>query len=256
MFFSSHTFSSLHACSRAVSGSPIYVSDKPGAHNADLIKSLCVAGRALRCHNPARPTTASVFRNPTTRPGLFKIANVTTNGGGVLGVFNLRGDPSLREPAVGWVSAAEAVESANGEYAAYFAKSKTCKRVGRDEKVPVVIFSGDAEVVTFVRIQKSSPGGIFVGCIGLLGKLNGSVIVETASFSGGKLFTAKLWAAGVVGFYLESGVGNAIDSIESVSVNGNVVYNGTRTVNSTVWSEGTNVVAIDCCIGGNEAVRP
>src|SRR4029077_2855050 len=36
MFHATHPFAFFHAAARALSGGPIYVSDKPGNHNPDL----------------------------------------------------------------------------------------------------------------------------------------------------------------------------------------------------------------------------
>ncbi|MCI18628.1 putative galactinol-sucrose galactosyltransferase 2-like, partial [Trifolium medium] len=60
-----HPAAEYHAAARAISGGPIYVSDKPGRHNFDLLKKLVLPdGSVLRAQLPARPTLDSLFVDP------------------------------------------------------------------------------------------------------------------------------------------------------------------------------------------------
>lgn len=64
MFQSKHPGADLHAAARAVSGGPVYVSDRPGNHNFDVLKQLVLPdGSILRAQIPARPTRDSLFQN-------------------------------------------------------------------------------------------------------------------------------------------------------------------------------------------------
>ncbi|MDX2077868.1 MAG: Sip1-related alpha-galactosidase [bacterium] len=90
MFQSAHPVGGFHAAGRAVSGSPIYVSDKPDAHNFDLLKKLVLAdGRVLRPIDIGRPTPDCLFHDPTQEDVLLKIYNRNAIGA-VLGVFNAK----------------------------------------------------------------------------------------------------------------------------------------------------------------------
>ncbi|CAL5207696.1 unnamed protein product [Lathyrus oleraceus] len=92
MFHSLHPAAEYHAAARAISGGPIYVSDKPGRHNFDLLKKLVLPdGSVLRAQLPARPTVDSLFVDPA-RDGksLLKIWNLNKCCG-VVGVFNCQG---------------------------------------------------------------------------------------------------------------------------------------------------------------------
>ena len=103
MFHSVHPAARLHAAARVVSGGPVYVSDKPGVHDFDLLSRLVLRdGRVLRPHRPGRPCPASVFTD-TLRDGvsLLKVQTVTGGEGGapskdsftagLVGVFNTQG---------------------------------------------------------------------------------------------------------------------------------------------------------------------
>ncbi len=62
MFHSKHPAALLHATARVVSGSGIYVSDKPGAHDLDLLRRLVLPnGSVLRPQLPGRPTKDIIF---------------------------------------------------------------------------------------------------------------------------------------------------------------------------------------------------
>ena len=62
MFHSKHPAALLHATARMVSGSGIYVSDKPGAHDFELLKRMVLPdGSVLRPLLPGRPTKDILF---------------------------------------------------------------------------------------------------------------------------------------------------------------------------------------------------
>lgn len=62
MFHSKHPAALLHATARIVSGGGVYVSDKPGAHDFELLKRMVLPdGSVLRPLLPARPTKDILF---------------------------------------------------------------------------------------------------------------------------------------------------------------------------------------------------
>lgn len=92
MFHSLHPAAEYHGAARAVGGCAIYVSDKPGVHNFDLLKKLVLPdGSVLRARLPGRPTRDCLFIDPA-RDGksLLKIWNLNKYTG-VLGIFNCQG---------------------------------------------------------------------------------------------------------------------------------------------------------------------
>jgi raffinose synthase len=92
MFHSLHSAADYHGAARAIGGCAIYVSDKPGNHNFDLLKKLVLPdGSVLRAQLPGRPTLDCLFADPA-RDGesLLKIWNVNKCSG-VVGVFNCQG---------------------------------------------------------------------------------------------------------------------------------------------------------------------
>jgi len=81
MFWSSSPNRVLHQALRAISGGPVYVSDKVGTSHADILKPLCLAdGRLLRCDQPGQPTEDCLFTDPKKSVAL-KIWNHADNAG-------------------------------------------------------------------------------------------------------------------------------------------------------------------------------
>ena len=96
MFQSGHEWGAYHAAARAISGGPVYVSDKPGDHDFELLKKLvCTDGSILRCDGPATPTLDTLCIDPTSEDSLLKLWN-RNGSSGILGVFNGWGSRGAR----------------------------------------------------------------------------------------------------------------------------------------------------------------
>jgi raffinose synthase len=69
MFWTQSTISGeMHAMARAISGGPIYFSDKPDEANPSIIERLaCKNGMILPCCNYARPTRKSILNDPLAK---------------------------------------------------------------------------------------------------------------------------------------------------------------------------------------------
>ncbi|XP_059438212.1 probable galactinol--sucrose galactosyltransferase 2 [Corylus avellana] len=92
MFYSRHEAAEFHAAARAVGGCGVYVSDKPGQHDFEVLKRLVLPdGSVLRAKFPGRPTSDCLFTDPVMDgKSLLKIWNLNQCTG-VLGVFNCQG---------------------------------------------------------------------------------------------------------------------------------------------------------------------
>lgn len=170
MFQSGHDWGSFHAAGRAVSGAPVYVSDKPGEHNFELLRKLvCADGSVLRCDQPGQPTRDCIFADVTEENVLLKIWN--TNGGGasgVIGIFNCRYSPEAGkiEKIAGTVSPADVPGLAGEEFAVYLQCAGKVAKVRRGENISLALGQGEWEIATIVPLVSGA------AIVGLADKLN------------------------------------------------------------------------------------
>ncbi|CAA0836149.1 Probable galactinol--sucrose galactosyltransferase 2 [Striga hermonthica] len=92
MFHSNHNTAEFHGAARALGGCPVYVSDKPGKHDFNILKKLVLPdGSILRAKYAGRPTRDCLFVDPVMDgKSLLKIWNLNKETG-VIGVFNCQG---------------------------------------------------------------------------------------------------------------------------------------------------------------------
>jgi raffinose synthase len=181
MFQSGHAMGSFHAAGRAVSGAPIYVSDKPDAHDFALLRKLvCADGTTLRALEPGRPTRDCLFRDPTRDDVLLKIWN-RNRGSGVVGAFNARwhSDASERRAISGDISPSDVPGLEGTEFAIYAHHAETMSLAKRTTRLPIKLGVLKAEVFTLVAIADG------VAAIGLADKLNSGGAIVAKGWSGG-----------------------------------------------------------------------
>lgn len=170
MFQSTHERGAFHAAARAVSGGPVYVSDKPGVHDAALLRKLVLSdGSVLRADLPGRPSPDSLFADPTQEPVLLKIFNLNRDCG-VVGLFNARhgssgsvegtvglGDaPGLgATPHVAWAHRRDQLWSCSGEATA-----------------AIALAEGEWELVSFAPVEHG------FAALGLADKFNSTGAIE------------------------------------------------------------------------------
>ena len=113
---------------RAISGGPIYVSDKIGRTNPEILKPLCLEdGRIIRPDESATPTADCLMQNPTTNDKIFKIRN-RIGENGVCAVFNINAE---NKPVRGTLTPTE-LGIPEGDYIYYehFTKQTGVLKVG------------------------------------------------------------------------------------------------------------------------------
>ncbi|KAG5188142.1 hypothetical protein JKP88DRAFT_178296 [Tribonema minus] len=103
----------MHAAARAISGGPVYISDRPGEHDAALIRKMVLEdGSVPRARRSALPTLPSLFvdaQHDKSRPLLSIWNENPAHGHGVVGVFNVYGSRwDQRARAYRWVRGHEA----------------------------------------------------------------------------------------------------------------------------------------------------
>ncbi|HEX2101862.1 MAG TPA: Sip1-related alpha-galactosidase, partial [Candidatus Synoicihabitans sp.] len=176
MFQSGHEWGAYHAAGRAVSGAPIYVSDKPGTHDFGLLRQLvCSDGSALLADDPGRPTVDCLFCDQTRQPVPLKIFN--RNGPrGVVGLFNAQYHPEHDKKVTvdGTVAPADVPTLEGPAFAAFAQRSGRVWQCGRDDVHAVRLAEREWEIVSYAPITRG------VAVIGLADKLNsgGAIIAE------------------------------------------------------------------------------
>lgn len=154
MFWSQHPAGAYHAAGRAVSGSPVYVSDKPGQHDAALLRKLVLSdGSVARCDAPGVIARDCLMRDPRREDVLLKIVN-TAGGAGLVGVFHAQyhADAAERVTLRGAVRASDVPGLAGERFAAFLHNAGVRRVVGRDEGLALALDEGGYELATFAPV--------------------------------------------------------------------------------------------------------
>ncbi|KAK9128695.1 hypothetical protein Syun_017492 [Stephania yunnanensis] len=197
MFHSLHPAANYHAAARAVGGCAIYVSDKPGNHNFELLKKLVLPdGSVLRARLPGRPTRDCLFADPA-RDGtsLLKVWNVNKCSG-LVGVFNCQGagwckaekKTRIHDISPGTLSSSVrttdvdniaqiAGDDWNGDVVVYAFKSGEIVRLPKSVSLPVTLKVLDYELFHFCPVKEIADNISFAP-IGLLDMFNASGALE------------------------------------------------------------------------------
>ncbi|CAN6696467.1 unnamed protein product [Malus baccata var. baccata] len=224
MFHSLHPMAEYHGAARAVGGCAIYVSDKPGQHDFDLLRKLVLPdGSILRAKLPGRPTRDCLFSDPA-RDGksLLKIWNLN-DVTGVLGVFNCQGAGWCKvgkknlihdlEPGTitGVIRAKDvhylpkvADEKWSGDVVVFSHLGGEVSYLPKDASMPITLKSREYEVFTVVPVKELSNGVKFAP-IGLIKMFNsGGAIKEYDEPNTSTTVVVKARGCGIFGAYSSS----------------------------------------------------
>lgn len=153
MFQSGHPMGSYHAAGRAISGSSVYVSDKPGMHDFDVLRKLvCTDGTILRCTAIGRPCPDCLFRNPTCEDVLLKIFNFNEHGA-VAGVFHSQTGEKATPRLSGTVSPSDIPGLPAGRYAVMSHRSDEVRVLGPDDYWEISLDRCQWEIFTLVPLH-------------------------------------------------------------------------------------------------------
>ena len=161
MFQTSHIYGPYHAAARAISGSPVYVSDRVDEHDFELIRGLTDRdGKAMLALDVAMPTVDCLFTDPSEEKTLYKIFNRNAVGS-VIGVFSFGGQMQSVT-----VSPSDVPGNGDGSYAVYSHKTGKTAVLTRNEAVEVSLEGMQWDIITISKIEKG------IAVIGLTEKLN------------------------------------------------------------------------------------
>ena len=172
MFWSKHVHAVKHSLLRAVSGGPVYVSDKVSETDPDVLRSLAYQdGRLLMMNRSARPTEDCVFSDPK-QDGVLKLHNTAVWGGkdnaGGIAAYNLTGAPQT----VSFKPSDIPDVKDSGSYWIYDYFNKKVRIQGRNDEYTDQLGAGDFSWYVIV------PAGRKGSCLGLLDKYAGFMAAE------------------------------------------------------------------------------
>jgi raffinose synthase len=170
----------FHAAGRAVSGAPVYVSDKPGEHDFAVLRKLVLSdGSVPRPGGIGRPTRDCIYRDPTGEDVLLKVFNLNLEAG-VVGAFNARYEPDEASTDLieGTVSPSDVYGLPGSDFAVYAHHARTLVPMTREERLAVRLAPLTAEVFTIGPVD----GG--VAPVGLADKYNSAGAISAKGWEG------------------------------------------------------------------------
>lgn len=125
---------------RAISGGPIYVSDKLDRSRKEILDPLAFAdGKILRCDRPGTPTADCLTVDPETSGAPLKIQNKYGKSGFVA-AFNVSKEEA---PVTGTISPADVVGLEGNIFAAYEHFTGRVTLLGKDDKIDITLDNHD-----------------------------------------------------------------------------------------------------------------
>lgn len=192
MFQTKHEFAEVHAMARAVSGGPVYVSDRVDEHDFSVIRKLTTGdGRILRAKGVGRPTADTLFADPYQN-GLLKIFNCNT-AGGVVAAFNL-----TEQFQTGSVSPSDVYGITPGDYVIYDHKSGAAVRCAWEDRIPVGLQPVQSAIFTVTPVKNG------FAPVGLAEKYNAGGAIESFDAVRADCFAVTCRGEGAFVFYSEN----------------------------------------------------
>lgn len=191
MFWSGGAKGLRHSVLLAVSGGPVYISDKLGETNPDTIWPLIRKdGRLLRCDSIGLPTTDCLLQNPFDTQKPMKIWNKYNNS--FLVAAFAGGDAAVS----GSLKLDELSGAVAGEYIWYDWGSETAGILGKGDELPVSLEADGAAIFQLVPRQK--------GCtpLGLVDKYPAYGMIKHVWRNGGNV-TVALKEGGRFGYWMD-----------------------------------------------------
>lgn len=148
MWWTTHPTAVVSAVLRAISGGPIYVSDKVGETDPAMLLPLIEEdGRIIRCDHAAKPAPGCLFEDVRRTTGVLKLTN-RCGANAVTAAFNLTEDERVCRIAF------EDTECEPGtRYLAYLHFAK--KYVPFDEAIELTLPAGGVEIISLYPVDEN-----------------------------------------------------------------------------------------------------
>jgi raffinose synthase len=181
MFHSHHNAANAHAAARVISGGPIYISDAPGKHNAELLKKLTLSGSRTVQGSGGIVTDDRIFVDCLAKPRLLKVKRVE-QGYSLLGIFHTHwvgersGEQAINQAAPitdSWTTT-DALD-ATGLILAWSAFAKKFQWIDSSQTNAIMLEPMQAELITLIPVIDG------LAVVGLTDKLDPRMGVESIS---------------------------------------------------------------------------
>lgn len=205
MFWSGRDHSAFHAAARAISGGPVYFSDRPNEQDFQLLNKLCISnGRVLRCAQPALPAEDCLFVDYQQEHRFLKITN-HNNKVGVLGLFHClwAENPDDRQAITDSFRASDMPGLQGQRVACYQHHAQTLHIGDMHEKHTLTLGFREHEIVTLVPMDQG------VGMLGLLDKFNGSAAITRETWFDDNQVQWELSDGGRIGLAVQRPIASA-----------------------------------------------
>lgn len=175
---------------RAISGGPVYVSDKTGRSRPEIFKRIVFSdGRLPRCDISCIPTIDCLFEDPKNSKKPFKIFN-TAGEAGLVGIYNI---DEKNDAVKGYVSAKDAYLP-DGKYVYFEYFTQECGIVSANDKIDIELKNNDEmRLYTFVPYHDSG--------ITVMGRCD--LFVGIKAVISRRKNTVELYEGGKIGFISE-----------------------------------------------------
>lgn len=222
MFHSLHPWGFFHAIGRAVSGGPVYVSDRPKESDYDLLRRFLASdGKTLRCPQPALPVRGQIFEDPVAAGKMIRVFN-RCGDIGLLALFHPSTTPSA-DALTEQVEACEIEGQADKPSAVYSVTRGFLGVVKPDETLPLTLGVREAELFIFSPVLEGSAP------LGLIDKLNPPAAILSRRIQGDRLLIESR-GGGRFGFFSERQILEV--TVNDVSVDVDVLENGLFTIDT------------------------
>lgn len=187
----------FHAAARAISGGPVYVCDKPGLQEPEILKPLVLTGsRVARCDRPALPSADRLFVDATAGPVLLKATN-RAGDCGLVGCFHCR---DTEETITDSCKAADVHDLPGRTFAAWSYRLRQMWTLEAREPIELSLRPAEFDIVTFAPIDNSP-----AGCLGLADKYAGAAaVIDQRPLGSAGYFALLAAASGSVIFWSQA----------------------------------------------------
>ncbi len=220
MWWTEHPDAQNNAYLRAISGGPLYISDRVGETDVKKIWPLILSdGYVLRCENQGTVTRDQIYCDPSKENRAVKLWNIKGETGYV-GMFNCC-ENSITATAV--IGAADVPEIKDAErYLVYLQEKDDFVILNRGETLELTVAANSSELASITPITQG------VAFLGNIDKYISSAVVES-SIKGEKSMLYIIKEGGNIVFYSEK-------AVKRVVINGN----------ETIFESNNNIYSVDC----------